>query len=167
MKRAAPDLGGLYAPEDVLRAERRAGTCGLVLGGVEALLLAAYGIGIALGQRGMMLTALLLAFGFATFWGDLCLLPALRYRKFLRELGAGLRRGVICDVERLEDAPQTQDGARVHALHVRLAESGDGRIYYINADHAAQVPGPGTRIRLESCGRHVTGLGLCAGEEQP
>ena len=88
------ELGGLYAPEERLRAQRHVRSCGLALGGVEALLLAAYGAGIALGSRWLMLAALLIAFAFGVFWGDLYLLPALRYRKFLRELGAGLRRRV-------------------------------------------------------------------------
>lgn len=162
----AAEIGGLYGAEDLRAARRFSRACALALGGAEALLLAVYVAGIALGARWLMLAALLPAFAFALFWGDLFLLPALRYRRFLRGLGEGLRRRATCEVERLEDAVQMQDGARVRALHVRLAEDGDARIYYVNVDHAARFPQPGARIWLESCGRHVTNFGPWAGEAE-
>ena len=158
-------MNSLYTQENRRRAERLARKWALILGGAELVLLAAYIAGIALGWRWAMLAALLLAFVAALFLGDLCLLPALRYRKFLRELDKGLRRRTVCTVESLKEEAGMQDGARVRELKVRL-DDGDSRIFYVNADHADQIPEPGAEIELESCGRHVTGVRRC-GEARP
>ena len=153
-------MSPLYTEGDRTRAERLARRWTLILGGAELVLLAAYVAGIALGWRWMMLAALLLGFIAALFLGDLCLLPALRYRKFLRELETGLRRSAICTVDFLKEEVELQDGARVREMQVRLSD-GDSRIFYVNADCAARIPEPGARIELESCGRHVTGVRRC------
>lgn len=158
-------MNSLYTQEDRSRAERLARKWTLILGGAELALLAVYVVGIALGRRWMMLAALLLAFAVALFLGDLCLLPALRYRRFLRELDKGLRRRTVCTVDSLKNEAGMQDGALVRELQVRLRD-GDSRIFYVNADHAASIPEPGAQIELESCGRHVTGVRRC-GEAQP
>ena len=158
-------MNSLYTQENRRRAERLARKWALILGGAELVLLAAYISGIALGWRWAMLAALLLAFVAALFLGDLCLLPALRYRRFLQELDSGLRRRTVCTVESLKEEAGMQDGARVRELKVRL-DDGDSRIFYVNADHADQIPEPGAEIELESCGRHVTGVRRC-GEARP
>ena len=158
-------MNPLYTEGDRMRAERLARRWTLLLGGAELALLAAYVVGIALGRRWMMLAALLLGFIAALFLGDLCLLPALRYRKFLRELETGLRRSAICTVDFLKEEAEMQDGVRVREMQVRLGD-GDSRIFYVNADHADQVPEPGVQIELESYGRHVTGVRRC-GEVRP
>ncbi|MDY5220507.1 MAG: hypothetical protein ACI4O8_01460 [Aristaeellaceae bacterium] len=162
---AASGCAALYASEDLQRAGRCVRRNAWTLGGAEIALLAAYAAATALDLYWGMLALLLAAFIFALFWGDLRLLPALRYQKFLRELNAGLRRSAVCRVESLEDAAQMQDGVQVRVLHVCLAEHGEERIFYLNAEHAARFPGPGTQIVLESCGRHVTGV-CCAQEER-
>ena len=158
-------MSPLYTEDDRTRAKQLARRWTLLLGGAELVLLAAYVAGIALGRRWMMLAALLLAFAVALFLGDLCLLPALRYRKFLRELETGLRRSAICTVDSLKPEAELQDGARVREMQVRLSD-GDSRIFYVNVDHADQVPEPGAQIELESYGRHVTGVRRC-GEVRP
>ena len=158
-------MNPLYTEGDRTRAEQLARRWTLLLGGAELVLLAAYVAGIALGRRWMMLAALLLGFIAALFLGDLCLLPALRYRKFLRELETGLRRSAICTVDSLKPEAELQDGARVREMQVRLSD-GDSRIFYVNVDHADQVPEPGAQIELESYGRHVTGVRRC-GEVRP
>ena len=158
-------MNSLYTQENRRRAERLARKWALILGGAELVLLAAYIAGIALGWRWAMLAALLLAFVAALFLGDLCLLPALRYRRFLQELDSGLRRRTVCTVESLKEEAGMQDGARVRELKVRL-DDGDSRIFYVNADHSDQIPEPGAEIELESSGRHVTGVRRC-GEARP
>ena len=158
-------MNPLYTEGDRTRAEQLARRWTLLLGGAELVLLAAYVAGIALGRRWMMLAALLLGFIAALFLGDLCLLPALRYRKFLRELETGLRRSAVCTVDSLKPEAEMQDGARVREMQVRLSD-GDSRIFYVNVDHADQVPEPGAQIELESYGRHVTGVRRC-GEVRP
>ena len=154
-------MNPLYTEGDRTRAERLARKWALILGGAELVLLAAYVVGIVLGRRWMMLAALLLGFIVALFLGDLWLLPALRYRRFLRELETGLRRSAICTVDFLKAEAEMQDGARVRELQVRLNADGDSRIFYVNADHAVCIPEPGVQIELESCGRHVTGVRRC------
>ena len=54
-----------------------------------------------------------------------------------------------------------QDGARVRVLEVHLKGDGDSRIFYVHADRASCIPGPGAQIELESFGRHVTGVRCC------
>ena len=158
-------MNPLYTEGDRTRAERLVRKWTLILGGGELVLLAAYVAEIALGRRWMMLAVLLLAFVVALFLGEMCLLPTLRYRKFLRELETGLRRSAICTVDCLKEEAELQDGARVREMQVRLSD-GDSRIFYVNVDHADQVPEPGAQIELESYGRHVTGVRRC-GEVRP
>ena len=158
-------MNALYTDADRRQAERIARRWALLLGGAELALLTAYVVLILLDLRWAMLAALLLAFAIAVFLGDLCLLPALRYRKFLRELDRGLRRSAVCTVDQLKDASEMRDGARVRELQVRL-DDGDSRIFYVNADHGDRIQEPGARIELESCGRHVTGVRRC-GEARP
>lgn len=158
-------MNALYTDADRRQAERLARRWALLLGGTELALLTAYVVLILLDLRWAMLAALLLAFAIAVFLGDLCLLPALRYRKFLRELDRGLRRSAVCTVDQLKDASEMQDGARVRELQVRL-DDGDSRIFYVNAAHGDRIPEPGARIELESCGRHVTSVRRC-GEARP
>lgn len=155
-------MNALYTDGERKRAERLARKWALTLGGVELMLLTAYVAGILLDLRWAMLAALLLGFVAALLLGDLCLWPALRYQRFLRELDEGLRRRAICTVDGLRDAVEMRDGARVRELQVRLSD-GDSRIFYVNADCAAWIPEPGARIELESCGRHVTGVRRCGG----
>ncbi len=158
-------MNSLYNDGDRQRAEQLVRKWTLILGGADLALLAAYVAGILLGWRWAMLAALLLGFAVALFLGDLCLWPALRYRRFLRELDSGLRRSVICTVDLLKEQPEMQDGARVRELQVRL-DDGDSRIFYVNADHAGEIPEPGAEIELESCGRHVTGVRRCGEARQ-
>ena len=158
-------MNSLYTQEDRQRADQLVRKWTLILGGAELALLAAYVAGILLGWRWAMLAALLPGFIVVLFLGDLCLWPALRYRRFLRELDSGLRRCVICTVDLLKEQPEMQDGARVRELQVCL-DDGDSRIFYVNADHADQIPELGAEIELESCGRHVTGVRRC-GEARP
>ena len=158
-------MNALYTDGERKRAERLARKWALILGGVELMLLTAYVAGILLDLRWAMLAALLLGFVVALFLVDLCLWPALRYRRFLRELDEGLRRRAICTVDGLRDAVEMRDGARVRELQVRLSD-GDSRIFYVNADCAAWIPEPGARIELESCGRHVTGVRCCGEARQ-
>ena len=108
-----------------------------------------------------MLAALLTGFVLALSLGDLCLLPALRYRRFLREMDRGLRRSLCCTVAGLSEACVMQDGARVRVLEVHLKGDGDSRIFYVHAERASCIPGPGAEIELESFGRHVTGVRCC------
>ena len=145
----------MYNPDDMLEARRSLDRCRGLLASVLVPLLAVYVLAIVRGMQWLMLAALLAGFGWALFFGDLKLMPALRYVRFLREMQSGLRRTTECTLERLEGEAQMQDGVRVFALHVRLAESGDSRILYVNASKADMLPDMGARVRITGYGRHV------------
>lgn len=134
---------------------------------LSTLVLAAvmYIILVWMGSRTGMMLVLLAAFLFAVFYGDLKLLPVLRWEKFLREMKVGLRRNLVCRVDARETEPQMQDGLRVFAQQVCLPD-GDTRIFYLNADHTNRFPEQGSCIRLESYGRHITGFEILAGEAE-
>ena len=146
-----------YTAEDFRAAQRWLRRCALWLGGWLLLLLALYVWAAFRGARGAMLALMLLAFAGGVFAGDLWLLPALRYVKFLRTLESGLRRCTSCAVESIGSAVETQDGARVRTLEVRLRPDGDTRIFYVNASKEARYPAKGADILLTSCGRHAVG----------
>ena len=118
-------------------------------------LIALYVLAILKGARMGMLAALLAAFAWTVFWRDMRLLPELRCRAFLKELRKGLRRSTECIPVKLEAEEQMQDGVRVRALHVRICDGGDSRIFYVNASHAERLPSMGMRMRISSCGRHI------------
>lgn len=145
----------MYNRNDMQEARRSLNRCRGLLASGLAPLLAVYALGIVNGLQGLMLGALLAGFAWAVLIGDLKLLPALRYVRFLREMEGGLRRSTDCALEALEEEVQMQDGVPVHALHVRLTEDGDSRILYVNAAKAAKLPAMGSRVKITGYGRHV------------
>lgn len=120
--------------------------------------LVGYVVMAILGVQWAMLIFLLAAFAYTVFYVDMSLLPAARYKRFLEQIGEGLRRETEAEIVALEPEEQTQDGARVRPLRVKLAD-GDERLFWMNVLKADAVPQPGTRVRIESCGRHVTAFG--------
>ena len=55
----------------------------------------------------------------------------------------------------IDEAPRMQDGARVLPLRLFLEDRQDERIVYLNAGWRRGFPGPGERVRLRLCGRHI------------
>lgn len=117
-------------------------------------LLASYALCVVLDRYALMLLALLVGFICSVAICDFALLPALRYRRFLRDMRAGLRRENQCILLSLEEKTQIQDGAQVRVLHVAL-DAGDERIFYVNACKVNLLPEMQRRVCLMSCGRHV------------
>ena len=118
----------------------------LILAGyVAALAARAYLICVLLA---LALVILLLASG------ELCLLPKLRYLRFLKEMQAGLRRQIHCRIQEMDGQIQLQDGVRVHALQVLLPD-GDSRIFYLNASKTEFLPALQSDCLLVSYGRHI------------
>lgn len=145
----------MYNQMDMQEARRSLNRCCGLLALILAPLLAAYVLGIVKGWQSLMLAALLLGFACTVFICDLRLLPAMRYVRFLKEMGKGLRRDMICIPESLETQIQMQDGVHVHALHVRLEADGDSRILYVNAVKVDMLPPMDTRVHITGYGRHV------------
>jgi len=145
----------MYGPEDTRNAEKRLRKCTAVLLCVPLALLAVYAFAAVEGRQAMMLAVLLAAFLWLLLAGDLVWLPAKRYARFLREMNKGLRRSALCIPERIEAEAQMQDGVSVHALHVRLKDCGDSRIYYVNRSKLSFMPAMGEKLIITSYGRHV------------
>lgn len=114
-----------------------------------------YVLAVLKGLRMGMLAALLAAFSWAVFWGDMRLIPALRCRAFLKEMHKGLRRSTECIPVKLEEREQMRDGVCVRALHVCISDGGDSRIFYVNVSHADRFPAMGVHMQISSYGRHV------------
>ena len=120
------------------------------------VLLIGYAVLTVLGVRWAMLTALLAAFAWTVFYGDLYLLPGIRYRRFLDQMAEGLRRTTDAAIAGIEDTEQAQDGAQVLPVRVEMADGSGERLFWLDARKADRLPPIGTRVRLESCGRHIT-----------
>ena len=145
----------MYTEADINAAAQTVKTCRLRLLLPIAVLLIGYVVMTVLGVQWAMLLFLLAAFVYAVFYIDTALLPAMRYKRFLQQIGEGLRRETEAEIVELQSGEQMQDGARVRPLCVKLAD-GDERLFWVNVRKAQQVPEPGTQTRIESCGRHVT-----------
>lgn len=145
----------MYSSKDMQKARRSLSCCCGLLALILAPLIAVYVSGIVQGRQGMMLAAMLAGFGYTVFICDLKLLPVLRYVRFLKEMEKGLRRDMVCILESMDMQTQMQDGVRVHALHVRLAEDEDSRILYVNAGKVNMLPPMDARVRITGYGRHV------------
>lgn len=145
----------MYGSEDIREARNRLRKCTIILLSVPLALLVAYIMAIIAAKQALMLAALLAAFLWLMLVGDLIWLPAKRYAGFLHEMNKGLRRSTLCIPERIEAEAQLQDGAYVHALHVRLPDSGDSRIYYVNQSKLSALPPMGEKRMIISYGRHV------------
>lgn len=145
----------MYDREDLRGAEKRLRTCTAWMLSLPTLLLTIYVAAIIAGEAVWMLAALLSAFAWLMLTADLCWLPAKRYRNFLREMDRGQRRSLRCILEEMQSETQLQDGVRVCTLQVRLPESGDCRIFYINIDKLDRLPAMGACVELTSYGRHI------------
>lgn len=145
----------MYTRKDEQAAKRRCRRFAFVLLAVLAPLLAVYIAGVLMDHQWLMLASLLAGFICAMIICDLCLLPALRYARFLRDMSCGLRRSAECTLESLDEDAQMQDGVRVRALHVRLCAGGDSRIFYMNLSKIESLPPVGTTVKLTAYGRHV------------
>lgn len=145
----------MYSQIDMQEARRSLNRCCGLLALIVVPPLAVYVLGVLKGWQALMLAALLAGFACTVFICDLKLLPVLRYVRFLREMEQGLRRTADCVLDHLDDEVQLQDGVRVHALHVRLKEDGDSRIFYVNVSKAALLTWTGAAVRITAYGRHV------------
>lgn len=145
----------MYTQADAMAARRRVRRCAAALCAPLALLLALYVAAVVARRRGLMCGLLLAAFVLGVFIADNWLLPALRYRRFLREMQKGLRRACSGCIG-APGAAETRDGARVRPLEVRL-DGGETRVFYLKADCAGDAAGEGARLRIESWGRHIVG----------
>lgn len=144
----------MYTERDAQMAVKSLLRVALIMAAVLLVLLAGY---ITVLVKGEAALAAILAVGmlvFGLFFGDLLLLPRLRYVRFLKEMGRGLRRSVDCILQETDENVQRQDGVFVRALQVQL-DDGDSRIYYLNASKMDFLPETGSRVRLVSYGRHV------------
>lgn len=146
----------MYNNEDIRCASKRVRSCAITVGAGLAPIIALYVLAIVKGSQGWMLAVLLAGFFWLLFMCDLCLLPRVRYLRFLKDMDRGLRRNTPCTPDFLEEEIRIQDGVRVRELHVRTPE-GDSRILYVNASKAELLPPMGDEILLESYGRHVVG----------
>lgn len=151
----------MYTEDDLRLAEAAFRRAALVLALPVAVLLAGYVAAILAGSRACMLALALVCFAWMMFAGDLLLLPAKRYRRFLLEMQRGLRRSVRCRLQKLGAETEMQDGVRVHKLEA-LQKDGESRIFYISVNKAALLPPMGADVHLESYGRHIVN---CSTEE--
>ena len=146
----------LYTEADAANARNRVKKNTWTLIVPLCALLIAYAIFTVLGVRWAMLIALLAAFAWTVFYSDLYLLPEIRYKRFLNQMAEGLRRTTDAVIAGIESAEQPQDGAQVLPVRVELADGSGERLFWLDARKADQLPPIGTRVRLESCGRHIT-----------
>jgi len=144
----------MYTDADLARAEGRVKRYMLQMLAALAPVWAIYVLALVKRSYGLSVVMALLMIIILLPGIDLKLWPALRYRRFLKEMQAGLRRRTECVILRLDEEIQMQDGAHVRSLHVRLPD-GDDRIFYLNAAKAEFLPQPGTNCTLVSYGRHI------------
>lgn len=84
-----------------------------------------------------------------------CLIPQMRYRRFLLDMASGLSRemqGTIVEIAQKEDL---QDGVRVLPVRIFLDAEQDERIVYLNASKADLFPQAGEKVALRCYGRHI------------
>ncbi len=152
----------------------------LVLTPILAALVAAYVCALRAGIKWLAMAAGALLFIAACYGLLAYLMPNMRYRGFLEGLENGLTRDVRGEIVAVSDVPEYQDGARVVPVRVRAEpDGGDGpearhtsalaerlrlnededteaeRIVYLNVSKREGFPGPGARVTLRCCGRHI------------
>ena len=147
----------MYTDRDMAEAEGRVRRVLIAWVPIIALLLIALVAALLLRVKALAYVSgaglfIAVAFGFGYF-----LLPRLRYRQFLRDMNAGLKRemrGVIVSVAPEAEA-EPHDGAWVLPVHILLDEEQDERIIYLNRSKRALLPPEGTHVRVGLFGRHI------------
>ena len=145
----------MYSEWDMADANRRIRKCWLALAIAVATLLAMYVAGLALRLKGLVYVPGVLLVASVTFICAFYLLPELRYRRFLVDMGQGLTRDMEARVLSIDADAALQDGVRVHPVHILLAEPEDERIVYLNTSKRDRFPGVGATVRLHLYGRHI------------
>ena len=152
----------------------------LVLTPILIALLAAYVYALHAGIQWLAMAAGALLFVAACYAILAYLVPNTRYRSFLESLENGLTRDVRGTIVAVSDETEYQDGARVVPVRVRVEPDESGgpevrhtsalaerlrldegedteaeRIVYLNVSKREGFPGPGARVTLTCCGRHI------------
>ncbi|MBQ3269476.1 MAG: hypothetical protein IJH09_06105 [Clostridia bacterium] len=170
----------MYSEKDFAVINGRIRKNWLVLTPILVALAAAYVYALSAGIRWLAMAAGALLFVAACYGLLAYLLPNMRYRSFLESLENGLSRDVRGEIVAVSDRVEYQDGARVVPVRVRAEPDGsDGpearhtsalaerlrlnegedteaeRIVYLNVSKRDDFPGPGARVKLCCCGRHI------------
>ena len=167
----------MYSEKDMAEINGRIRRNWLALGPVLALLLAAYIYGLAARVKWVAMAAGPLLFVAACYGVLAYLWPNTRYRRFLRDMQAGLSRDVSGTILSVGETREMQDGAWVLPVRVALdadeaaeahlsslaerleAEDGEDtrneRIVYLNTSKREGFPGPGAHVALRCFGRHI------------
>ena len=145
----------MYTEADTRAVNRGIRRAALALAVAAAAALGVYAAALALRLQALAYAAGALLFAVPAFIGLYYLAPRLRYRRFLADIRQGLITEMTGRVAAIEATPQTQDGARVLPLRLFLEDRQDERIVYLNAGRRQGFPGPGKRVRLKLCGRHI------------
>ncbi|MDR0898577.1 MAG: hypothetical protein LBN04_12085 [Oscillospiraceae bacterium] len=163
----------LHSEADRARNQRRMRQTGLVLGGIALLMLA--GIIAALLWRDAThmhnpneLPSQLLAMGITLLGGGLLiflwgmkLTPLLKYRKYLREIRAGLNHQVEGTVSHIDEDTTSREGLSFFALLVNVGDPEnpeDDRLLYWDGQLAKPGLMPGQRVRILAHGNDIIGL---------
>ncbi|MDR0929243.1 MAG: hypothetical protein LBM74_05955 [Oscillospiraceae bacterium] len=163
----------LHSEADRARNGRRMRLTGLVLGGIALLALA--GIIAALIWRDPThmrnpneLPSQLLVMGITLLGGGLLIFlwgmkftPLLKYRKYLREIRAGLNRQVEGSVSHLEETITSREGLSFYALLVNVGDPKnpeDDRLFYWDGQLPRPALLPGQRVRILAHGNDIIGL---------
>lgn len=150
----------MYTQVDFDQAKAQVKKYMIILFAGIAVFLAVYIAAIIMGSEIMMLIDAILMLLYIMPVLGMWLIPAVRYKGFLREIETGLSRETLCAIEGVDGEIQQQDGARVKDVHVRLAKDDDTRIFYVNVSKAELLPPVGTAVKLESSGRHIVNCSI-------
>jgi hypothetical protein len=165
----------LHGDADRARIQERLRRTGLVLGGIALLMLA--GIIAALiwrdathmhnpNETPSQLVAIgitLLGGGLLIFLWGMKLTPLLKYRKYLREIRAGLNRQVEGTVSHFEESTTSREGISFFALLVNVGDPEnpeDDRLVYWDGQLQRPDLKRGQRVHILAHGNDIIGLSL-------
>ena len=93
------------------------------------------------------------------FYSSVKLMPWYRYRRYLKDMGEGLRRVTQAQMVSVSDSSRAQDGVMCRDFLVRVDESEEGeRLFFWDEDKPLPTIGQGQTLTITSYGNFVLKL---------
>lgn len=145
----------MYTQQDQIQNKKRIIKYCVIMGVVLAGMLAVYIMGIKNRWESVVMTDGCAMFAWTCFMWVMFIWPCIKYSFFLKDMGQGIGRELVCSIVEVSGNEEMQDGVRVLPVRVFLESEQDERIVYLNATKTEGFPKAGTPVKLGCFGRHI------------
>lgn len=145
----------MYSEKDLEQINGKIKKNVLVVSIIAAIVLADFVVALVKGVEWMAMVAAAVLFCVVAYSLTAYIIPNVRYRRFLKDVQAGLSREMRGSIVEIGAQEEPQDGVRVLPVRIHLADEDDERLVYLNASKREMFAKAGDAVSLECYGRHI------------